>query len=122
VRLGDAGERSRCERQFARKTTFYGVSNLFEGLSFELTNPFRGDAEFLREVLEESRPLGQAPCLQDTPLALVELGQRCGQGSTTDSAFLELCKMLFLIWRLIDQIILAERSERRRRRAVDPCL
>ena len=60
--------------------------HLLEGAHLDLPHPLARDAEFLGQLLERDRLLGQPPRLEDAPLALIEDGESAVSASRRFSA------------------------------------
>ena len=66
-------------RSFHRRAVPHRLLHLLEGAHLDLARSLARDAELVGELRERERVLGQAPPLEDAPLALVEHGERIGQ-------------------------------------------
>ena len=82
-------------------TGFDRFLHLFKRADLDLAHAFARDAEFLGELLERDRIVGQPPCLEDAPFALVEHVQRFDQRLVTVVALLAVGKHAFLTRRVI---------------------
>ena len=67
-------------RSFHRgDAVLHRLLHLLEGAHLDLARALARDAELVGELRERARVLGQAPPLEDAPLALVEHAKRIGQ-------------------------------------------
>src|SRR2546428_13489447 len=72
--------RRRGARQLHRRDpALHRLLHLLEGAHLDLAHALARDAEFVGEILERDRVVGEAPRLEDAALALVEHGERLAE-------------------------------------------
>src|SRR5690606_21620463 len=61
------------------RATAHGLLHFLEGANLDLADALAADAEFPREFLQGHRILGQAACLEDAALAIIQDTHRVAQ-------------------------------------------